>query len=103
MGARNVDLVPAPARFGDVPPARGLMFVCVRCRRPTATTRDAALRAWGERGLTAEVARRLRCPGCRRRGMAAYLAPAFAKLGSPTPVDRLVETIAALQVSGKVT
>lgn len=102
MGQRNFNLVPAPERFGQLPRQNGVMFQCPKCGRRTATTRDAALRAWGERGLITDAARRLRCRNCRRRGLEAYLAPAFAKMGSPTPLDRLVHTIKSLIASGRI-
>ncbi len=102
MGQRQFDLVPAPERFGQIPRQNGILFQCPGCGRRTATTRDAALRTWGERGSIADAAKRLRCRNCRRRGLMAYLAPAFAKMGSPTPLDRLVATIRSLIVSGKV-
>jgi hypothetical protein len=102
MGTKNLTPEPAPERFGQLPLSRGIVFVCRNCRRPTATHRDSALRAWGERGMIAEASKRLRCPGCRKRGMDAYLAPRGAGLGSPTPLDKLVQAILALRPSGRV-
>ncbi|MBK6703806.1 MAG: hypothetical protein IPG56_08660 [Caulobacteraceae bacterium] len=48
------------ANWAD-PLSRGIVFICMNCSRPTATGRDAMLRVWGERGIIAEVARKLKC------------------------------------------
>ena len=93
---------PAPDRFGQTPVTRGYIFECLRCGRPFAVSRDAALRAWGERGVVAEAARRLRCSQCGGRGMRAMLAPARAGLGSKGPLERLLDALAALRPRGPV-
>lgn len=91
-----------PGRFGQLPRDRGLIFICRTCGRPHAVERDTLLRTWGERGVIADAARRLRCSVCRARGMKPVLSPTFANLGSPSPVDRLVQTIRALIPKGWV-
>ncbi len=96
---------PVPERFGQVPRTRGLVFTCLRCGRPTAVSRDAALKAWGEQGRIAETAARIRCPyqHCRRRaGMAVSIAPIRARLGSKNEVDALLDAMQAVKPSGSV-
>lgn len=39
-----------PERFGQIPIARGIVFICKNCSRPTATGRDAVLKALGRAG-----------------------------------------------------
>ena len=102
MGTHKFEFVPAPERFGDLPIDRGVIFICKGCRHPTAAQRDSVLRAWGERGVIADVARRLRCPLCRRRGMAVSLSPTFAQLGSLGALDRLAADLRVLKPSGVV-
>jgi DNA-directed RNA polymerase subunit RPC12/RpoP len=94
---------PAPARFGLIPDARGLVFTCRHCGRPYAVARDAALRAWGEQGRIAETATRIRCKQCGKRGMTAALAPAKAGLGSKADdVAALLAAIARIKPRGEV-
>lgn len=98
MGSRNWTPEPAPERFGDLPRICGVVFVCKHCTRPTCTTRDAVLKAWGERGVIREAAAKLRCKNCRKRGMHAYKTPWWVKdSGSPTEMDRLAAELAKLK------
>lgn len=104
VGTRNWTPEPAPERFGQIPRTRGLVFIRVHCSRPTATTRDAVLRAWGERGIIAEVARRVRCKWCKKRGMDAALTPHWVgDFGSESELTTLVEAIRKLKPRGDVT
>lgn len=104
MGTRNWTPEPAPERFGQIPQARGIVFICLNCSRPTATTRDAVLRAWGERGIIAEVALKLKCRWCKKRGMAAAITPHWAgpEFGSQSELAKLVDTIRKLRPRGSV-
>lgn len=63
------------------------------------------LRAFGERGIIQETAKRLRCKWCKKRGMRAALTPLWAGLdyGSKSDLAKLVEQIRALKPSGDVT
>ena len=102
MGTRRFEQRPTPERFGQLPLGAGVVFICENCRRPTATSRDAVLKAWGERGVIADVAAKLKCRWCKKRGMRAVLAPYWANLGSPRPLDRFVADVMALTPSGEV-
>lgn len=103
MGIRNWKPDPAPERFGQIPRRCGLVFVCINCSRPTCTTRDAVLRAWGERGIIAETALRIRCKWCKKRGMKAALTPYWVNdCGSESELTKLVETIRKLKPRGDV-
>jgi hypothetical protein len=95
---------PPPERFGQIPLRRGIVFICRHCARPTATSRDAVLRAFGERGVIRETAERLRCKWCKRRGMHAALTPSWAgpEFGSKSELAKLVETIEKLKPRGDV-
>jgi hypothetical protein len=102
MGTKNWTPEPAPHRFGALPRERGVVFVCGQCGRRQAVARDLALETWGKRGVVDDVARKLRCRNCNRRGMRAYVSPPWANLGSPSPLDRLVETLMSLIAGGRV-
>jgi len=102
VGPKKFPHDPPPRRFGELPHNRGLVFICKGCTRPTAISRDRALKAWGEQGRIREVAARTRCPNCRFRGMAPILAPVFAELGSRAEIDRLVATLHAIKPSRKI-
>lgn len=105
MGTKNWRPEPAPERFGQIPRSRGLVFICMNCSRPTATSRDAVLRAWGERGIIAEAAARVRCSYCKKRGMHTAITPhwAGAEFGSQSELAKLVDTIRKLKPRGEVT
>ncbi len=104
MGQKNWTPEPAPERFGQIPRTRGIVFICQNCSRPTATGRDAVLKAWGERGIITDVARKLRCKWCKKRGMNAAITPkwAGAEFGSQTELQKLVEAIRNLKPRGDV-
>lgn len=103
VGTKNWTPEEPPERFGQIPSTRGIVFICMHCRRPNATTRDAVLRAWGERGLIADAARSLRCKNCRKRGMRAALTPTWAPgYGSISELENLVEQIRRLMPSGQI-
>lgn len=93
---------PVPQRFGLLPFAQGVKFICDNCGRAYAVPRDDALRAWGEQGIVADVARRLRCKNCRRRGMTAEIAPGRIGFGSKPALDRFVDEIMTLKPDGEV-
>lgn len=77
--------------------------MCLHCHRPNATTRDAVLRAWGERGVIADAARSLRCKNCRKRGMRAALTPSWvAGYGSKSDLEKLVEDLRKLTPRGPI-
>lgn len=98
MGMKRWDPEPAPERFGQLPRSRGVIFVCQHCTRPTATNRDAVLRAWGDRGVIKDVAAKLRCRNCKKRGMRAYLTPYWLpNSGSKTDLDALADQIGKLK------
>lgn len=104
MGQKNWDPEPAPERFGQVPFSRGVVFICRHCSRPTTTSRDAVLRAFGERGVVREVSARMRCKWCKKRGMHAALTPywASADFGSQSDLEKLLEAIRKVKPSGEV-
>lgn len=104
MGTKNWTPEPAPHRFGQIPPTRGIVFICMNCSRPTATGRDAVLRAWGERGVIAEEAGKLKCRWCKKRGMKAALTPLWvgSNFGSRSELEKLVDAIRGLKPDGKV-
>lgn len=104
MGMKNWTPEPAPARFGQIPRSRGIVFICKNCSRPTAADRDAVLRAWGERGMIADAALKLRCRWCKRRGMNAALTPPWvgSEFGSKSNLAKLVEAIRNLKPRGDV-
>lgn len=104
MGQKSWTPEPAPKRFGQIPRTRGVVFICRGCRRPTATSRDAVLRAWGERGVIEEAAAKIRCRWCKRRGMDTAITPHWAGLefGSRSELEKLSEAIRALKPSGDV-
>lgn len=62
------------------------------------------LKAWGERGVIADVARKLKCRWCKKRGMNAAITPnwAGAEFGSQTELQKLIETIQKLKPRGDV-
>jgi hypothetical protein len=98
MGMKNWTPEAAPDRFGQLPRRRGVIFMCLHCARPTATTRDAVLKAWGERGVIAEVAAKLRCKNCRKRGMRGFLTPYWLPdSGSQTDLDKLAAQLEKLK------
>lgn len=100
MGMKRWDPEPAPERFGQLPRSRGVIFVCQHCTRPTATSRDAVLKAWGERGVIADVAAKLRCRNCKKRGMRGFLTPYWLPdSGSQTELDKLADQLAKLKPS----
>lgn len=104
MGTKNWTPQPAPERFGQVPGTRGVVFICKHCNRPTATTRDAVLKAWGERGVIADVAAKLKCRWCKKRGMDAAITPHWAgvEFGSQSDLAKLVAAISKLKPRGDV-
>lgn len=103
MGTKNWDPEPPPKRFGQIPPARGIVFICNACNRPTATSRDAVLRAWGERGLIADAALTLRCKWCKKRGMRAALTPSWVTdYGSKSALEKLVEDLRKLKPNSSI-
>lgn len=104
MATYTKSFQPAPERFGQLPTWAGVVFVCRACGWRRATTRDNCLKAWGERGETADAARKLRCGNCKRRGaIAPFLTPPQVGFGSKGgPIDRLVEAIRNLRVYGRV-
>ena len=98
---------PVPPRFGDVPFGCGLIFSCQHCGRTQAVSRDGALKAWGEKGIIAEVAARTRCgygrcKELRRRGHRVEIAPRRTRLGSKTELARLLEAIDAVKPRGQI-
>jgi len=104
VGTKNWTPEPPPERFGQIPLGRGIVFICLHCSRPTATGRDAVLRAWGERGVIAEAAARIRCRWCKRRGMRAALTPHWAgpEFGSQSELGKLVASIHKVRPRGRI-
>jgi hypothetical protein len=104
VGTKNWTPEPAPDRFGQIPRSRGVVFICKHCSRPTATDRDAVLRAWGDRGVIADAAKKLRCRWCKKRGMDAALTPHWVgpEFGSRSDLAKLVDAIRKLKPRGEV-
>lgn len=104
---------PLPERFGNLPAGFDLFFGCGSggCHRGVLVDRIDCIRRWGEEGRIDDIARRLRCETCKRRGAVAELRRkplrstqtegerAHAKLSL---ADKLAGDIAKLKPTGIV-
>jgi hypothetical protein len=105
-----------PARFGDLNPVYGLVFQCKSCGYHRAVPYEDALRAWGEQGVIAEVAARLKCgrEPCRsrdKRGMRVDYTPLQVGFGrgwrqreeaKMNDAAKLLALIDRMKVRGKI-